>query len=88
MKRDALVYRLRGQGFPSAPRGPRGDYHVKVVPVFPTQDDPVHEALLDQLIANSTRAAEADRSQPLGQWQRQMKRWRASTSKKEQAREH
>lgn len=88
MKRDALVYRLRGQGFPSAPRGPRGDYHVKVVPVFPTQDDPVHEALLDQLIANSTRAAEADRSQPLGQWQRQKKRWRASTSKKEQAREH
>lgn len=86
LNRDALVYRLRGQGFPSAPRGPRGDYHVKVLPVFPAQDDPVQDALLDQLIASSTRAAEADRSQPLGQWQRQMKRWNAS--KKEQARDH
>ncbi|MDO8773633.1 MAG: DnaJ C-terminal domain-containing protein [Burkholderiaceae bacterium] len=86
LNRDALVYRLRGQGFPSAVRGPRGDYHVKVVPVFPTQEDPVQEALLDQLIASSTRAAEADRTQPLGQWHRRMKRW--SSSKKEQARDH
>ena len=53
LNRDVLIYRLRGQGFPSSPRGPRGDYHVKVVPVFPTQDDPVQEALLDQLIASS-----------------------------------
>jgi molecular chaperone DnaJ len=86
LNRDALVYRLRGQGFPSAVRGPRGDYHVKVVPVFPAQEDPGQEALLDQLIAMSTSMAEADHSQPLGQWQHRMKRW--SSSKKEEARDH
>jgi len=68
LNRDALVYRLRRQGFPNEVRGPRGDYLVKVVPVFPAQEDPEQEALLDQLIAKSTSMAEADFSQPLGQW--------------------
>jgi molecular chaperone DnaJ len=77
LNRDALAYRLSGQGFPTALRGPRGDYIVKVVPVFPAQDDPAQEALLDQLIASSTKATEADQSQPLGQWQRRLKRWNA-----------
>jgi molecular chaperone DnaJ len=86
LNRDALVYRLRGQGFPSAVRGPRGDYHVKVFPVFPAQKDPVQEALLDQLIAGFTSTAEADDSQPLGQWQHRMKRW--SSRKNDQARDH
>jgi molecular chaperone DnaJ len=79
LNRDALVYRLDGQGFPTALRGPRGDYMVRVVPVFPDQDDPAQESLLDQLIAESTRAAAADRNQPMGQWQRRMKRWNSST---------
>jgi molecular chaperone DnaJ len=79
LNRDALVYRLSGQGFPTALRGPRGDYMVRVVPVFPVQDDPAQEALLVQLIAASTRAATADRSQPMGQWQRRMKRWNSSS---------
>ncbi len=35
LNRDALVYRLRGKGFPSAPRGPRGDYIVKCASSFP-----------------------------------------------------
>ena len=77
LNRDALVYRLSGQGFPNAPRGPRGDYMVKIVPVFPTQDDPAQAALLDQLIASTTHAAEADRDLPLGPWQRKLKRWTA-----------
>jgi hypothetical protein len=59
---------------------------VKVVPVFPAQEDPGQEALLDQLIAMSTSMAEADHSQPLGQWQHRMKRW--NSGKKEQARDH
>jgi molecular chaperone DnaJ len=79
LNRDALVYRLGGQGFPSAPRGPRGDYMVKVVPVFPAQDDAAHDALLNQLIDSTNRAALADRSQPLGQWQRRLKRWNSHT---------
>jgi molecular chaperone DnaJ len=79
LNRDALVYRLAGQGFPAAPRGARGDYMVKVVPVFPAQDDPAQEALLDQLIASSSHAAAAD--QPFGQWQGQLKRWNAGQKK-------
>jgi putative transposase len=43
LSRDALVYRLRGQGFPSVPRGPRGDYLVKLIPVFPQNDDAAQE---------------------------------------------
>lgn len=85
LSRDALAYRLGGQGFPTTLRGPRGDYIVKVVPVFPAGDDPEQEALLEQLIASSTRAVEADRSQPLGQWQRRLKRWNAK--RKEPARD-
>jgi len=83
LNRDALVYRLRSQGFPNEVRGPRGDYLVKVAPVFPAQEDPEQEALLDQLIAKSTSTAEADHSQPLGQWQHRMKQW--NSSKMEQA---
>lgn len=75
LSRDALVYRLGGQGFPAQPRGPRGDYLVKVVPVFPEQEDAVQQALLDQLIESSSRAAAADATQPLGAWQKQLKRW-------------
>jgi molecular chaperone DnaJ len=85
LNRDALVYRLNGQGFPKSLRGPRGDFMVKVVPVFPEQDDAAHDALLDQLIASSTRAAVADRSKPMGQWTRRMKRW--TTSAKEPQRD-
>ncbi len=85
LNRDALVYRLGGQGFPAAPRGPRGDYMVRVVPVFPTQMDAAQEALLDQLIASSSKAAEADKTQAMGQWKRSMKRW--NTSQKKPARD-
>jgi molecular chaperone DnaJ len=83
LNRDALSYRLAGQGFPSVPRGPRGDYLVKVLPVFAGQDDPEQEALLEQLIARSSRAAQADAKQPLGPWQRRLKRW--NTSHKDKA---
>jgi molecular chaperone DnaJ len=85
LNRDALVYRLRGQGFPATLRGPRGDYLVKVLPVFPAQPDAAQEALLDQLIASSSQAAGADGKQPLGQWQRRVKGWHGS--KKDSTRE-
>jgi molecular chaperone DnaJ len=75
LSRDALVYRLGGQGFPAQPRDARGDYLVKVVPVFPAQEDAQTADLLDQLIASSSKASAADGSQPLGQWQRKLKSW-------------
>ncbi len=86
LNRDALIYRLRGKGFPDAPRGPRGDYLVKVLPTFPPKEDPALEALLDQLIARSTVGAQANHTQPLGQWQRRMKQWKSR--KKDPAQDH
>jgi len=77
LNRDALVYRLSGQGFPATPRGIRGDYIVKVLPVFAAQDDSASSALLDQLIAASSRTVEADTALPLGAWQRSVRRWHA-----------
>jgi len=78
LNREATVYRLAGKGFPQGLRGPRGDFLVKVVPVFPPLGDPEQERLLDKLIARSNQAAEADDNQPLGQWQRTVKRWSGS----------
>lgn len=75
LTRDALVYRLAGKGFPATPNGPRGDFMVRVAPVFPPLDDPQQADLLDQLIASSTQAAQADDTQPLGQWARRLKSW-------------
>ena len=77
LTRDALVYRLAGKGFPATPNGPRGDFLVRVEPVFPPLDDPAHQALLDELMAATRRAAEADDNQPLGQWKRRLRRWKA-----------
>jgi molecular chaperone DnaJ len=76
LNREALVYRLRGQGLPAVPRGPRGDYLVRVTPVFPTQDDPAQAALLDQLIARANQSAEGGAG-PLGQWAQRMGAWTA-----------
>lgn len=78
LNRDALVYRLAGKGFPTTPNGPRGDFLVRVEPVFPTLDDPAHQALLDELVAATRRVAEADDRQPLGQWKRRLRRWKAA----------
>lgn len=77
LHRDALVYRLRGQGFPRSVRGLRGDYLVRVQPVFPTQEDPAQQALLDLLLTRSTEALAADPSQPLGAWQHRLQGWSA-----------
>ena len=85
LNRNAMTYRLSGQGFPTTLRGPRGDYLVKVVPAFPAQDHPEQEALLEQLIEKSNESIKADRSQPLAPWQRRLKRWNAR--QKEQGRD-
>lgn len=75
LTRDALMYRLAGKGFPATPNGPRCDFMVRITPVFPPVDDPKQAALLAQLIASTTHAAQADDTQPLGQWARRMTSW-------------
>jgi len=78
LNRNALMYRLRGQGFPVEPRGPRGDYLVTVVPTFHDAEDAAQQKRLDRLIEASTKAAEADPHNPLGQWRSKLKGWRKS----------
>ncbi|MGB2880719.1 DnaJ domain-containing protein [Candidatus Aalborgicola defluviihabitans] len=81
LNRDALVYRLRGKGFPSEPRGPQGDYIVKVVPTFGSLDDPAQQKLLDRLILASEKAADASKDSALGQWRRSLKSWSKAEKK-------
>lgn len=76
LNRNALVYRLRGQGFPMEPRGPRGDYLVTVVPTFPDAEDAVQQKRIDRLIDASAKAAEADPHSQLGQWRLGLKAWK------------
>ena len=73
LNRHALVYRLRGQGFPLEPRGPRGDYLVTVVPTFRDAEDAAQQKLIDRLIEASTKAADADPHSQLGQWRLRLK---------------
>ena len=75
LNRNALVYRLRGQGFPVEPRGPRGDYLVTVVPTFHDVEDAAQQKLIDRLIDASAKAAEADPHSQLGQWRLRLKSW-------------
>jgi len=73
LKRGHHVYRLRGQGFPLERAGPRGDYVVTVVPVFPDALSAEQEALLDRLSALSAG--------PLRAWQRSLQAWSRGRSK-------
>lgn len=75
LTRDALVYRLAGKGFPTTLDGPRGDFFVRVAPVFPPLDDPQHAAMLAQLVEATTQAAQADNHHPLAQWAQRMANW-------------
>ena len=77
LNRDALVYRLAGKGFPATLNGPRGDFIVRVTPVFPPLDDPRQAEWLTQLIDSSTQAAQADSAHPLAQWAQRMAGWHA-----------
>jgi molecular chaperone DnaJ len=75
LNRNALVYRLRGQGFPVAPQGLRGDYFVTVVPTFHDAEDALQQKLIERLIEASTKAADADPHSQLGQWRLRLKGW-------------
>jgi hypothetical protein len=72
LNRDALVYRLRGQGFPVAPRGPRGDYPG----AHPAQlRQPARRRAAGGAGAPdraNARAADADATSPLGQWRQRL----------------
>jgi len=75
LRRDECSYRLQGQGFPMARRGPRGDHQVDIVPVFPEPLSTDQKILLDQLIATSSSADGQPSDKRLRAWQQRMHAW-------------
>jgi molecular chaperone DnaJ len=87
LRRGRHVYRLRGQGLPLERRGSaRGDYVVKVVPVFPEALSPEQEALLAQL-AQLESAPAAEDARMLA-WRRTLRAWNRGQPKDAGARSH
>jgi molecular chaperone DnaJ len=74
LRRDKLMYRLKGHGFPVTRRGPRGDQMVAVKPVFPEDLSADQEILLDQLIASSSGSGEG-KDERLRAWNRGLRAW-------------
>jgi molecular chaperone DnaJ len=74
LRRDQVSYRLKGQGFPVARRGPRADHLVTVLPIFPDQLSADQEILLDQLLATTSGpGAQADAR--IRAWNRGLRDW-------------
>lgn len=76
LRRDRLMYRLKGHGFPVTRRGLRGDQMIAVKPVFPEQLSRDQEILLDQIIATSSGSLGAD--ERLRAWNRSLRTWERS----------
>ena len=75
LRRDQRSYRLSGQGFPITRRGPRGDHHVDIVPVFPQPLSTDQEILLDQLIATSSGPGGQATDPQLRAWEHRLNTW-------------
>jgi molecular chaperone DnaJ len=60
LQRGALTYRIRGEGFPAAPAGPRADCLVTVVPLFPEEWSTRQASMLDKLVAANTGDAASE----------------------------
>ncbi len=75
LRRDTLAYRLPGEGFPLARKGPRGDLWITVQPVFPAPLSGDQQILLDQLMATGSRADGQPVDERLREWNRGLKAW-------------
>jgi molecular chaperone DnaJ len=71
LQREHRSYRLRGQGFPTQRRGPRGDLLIEILPCFPEEPTATQQALLDRLIDETAEHP----TEPLADWQRRVRRW-------------
>lgn len=86
LKRGHLVYRIRGQGFPSKRSGPRADCIVTVVPLFPEQFSSQQEALIDRLVASNSGTPATAAGSRLRAWNEDLEQWQAGLA--EQPREN
>jgi len=77
LKRGHLVYRIRGQGFPSGEAGSAADCMVTVVPLFPEDFGHEQEALIDGLIATNSGARSTAAGKRMLAWNEVVGRWEA-----------
>lgn len=77
LQRGALTYRIRGEGFPAAPSGPRADCLVTVVPLFPQEWNTRQAALLDKLVAANTGDAASEAGARVQAWAGMVAAWQA-----------
>lgn len=73
LQREQLSYRLKGQGFPVEPRGPRGDLLVTVSPLFPQPLSTDQQILIDQLIASTSGPGSKHTPERLRRWQQALR---------------
>lgn len=75
LRRDFLVYRIKGRGFPKPDGEGRADCIVTVTPLFPDELSDAQDALLDRLMASNSRASGTPANQQVRAWERQVKQW-------------
>jgi len=77
LKRGHLVYRIRGQGFPSGVAGAAADCMVTVVPLFPDDFSHQQEALIDGLIAANSGTRSTAAGKRMSAWNQVVANWEA-----------
>lgn len=80
LDREQLSYRLKGQGFPVARRGARGDQWVTLRPIFPDSLSIDQQILLDQLLATTSGAGAHAADERLRAWNRKLRAWERGQS--------
>lgn len=83
LSRDQRLYRLPGQGFPTARRGPRADHEIEIVPVFPQPLSTDQDILLDQLIATSSGPDGQASDIRLRAWGKKIHSWEQSLQQRD-----
>jgi molecular chaperone DnaJ len=82
LRRGHLVYRIKGQGFPSQRSGAHADCIVTVVPLFPEEFSSKQEAQIDRLIETNSGAAGTAAGKRASAWNQTLKKWRARLPEK------
>lgn len=77
LKRGHLGYRIKGQGMPSEPSGPRADCIVTVVPLFPDEFSNKQQAQIDRLIATNTEDSQSAAGKRAAAWNQRLQCWQA-----------
>jgi molecular chaperone DnaJ len=77
LRRDYLVYRIKGKGFPLDADGRRGDCMVTVIPLFPEELTARQEAQIDRLIESNSRNVASEVGGRVSAWGELLDAWQS-----------